>query len=502
MNVGSALAGWARHDPDRSAILFEGRRLSYGALDDLAGRVAGALKERGVGPGDRVALHLPNIPEFVACYLGTLRAGAVAVSVNPSLTAAEVGFLLDDSEASVCFTTESGQEAVDHRNLAALQHVVVCEGEGQSTLDGWLRDARPGGATAMNPGDPAAILYTSGTTGKPKGATLTHGNIESNAWATVHHCGYRPEDRLLLFLPLFHVFGQNFLVNSGLRAGSAVVLHRRYVQDDVLESLKQDQVTKFFGVPTIYINLLAAGLDPEDLGQVGYEFSAAATLPDEIGARWEARFGRPIFEGYGLTETSPFACYNHDFARRPETVGTAIENFELRIVDESGFEVEHGRWGEIVIRGPGVMKGYWRRPEDTARAIRDGWFFSGDVGTMDDDGYVSLVDRVKDMINVSGFKVWPAEVEEAFYSHPAVLEAAVYGVADPVRGERVLAAVTVRPGQGVDGETLRDHLSRRLARYKLPEAVEIVDQLPKGATGKILKRELRERSAASPAVEK
>jgi long-chain acyl-CoA synthetase len=248
--------------------------------------------------------------------------------------------------------------------------------------------------------------------------------------------------------------------------------------------------------------LLAAGLESEDLGQVGYEFSAAATLPDEIGARWESRFGRPIFEGYGLTETSPFACYNHDFARRPETVGSAVENFELRIVDESGSEVEHGRWGEIVIRGPGVMQGYWRRPEDTARAIRDGWFFSGDVGTMDEDGYVSIVDRVKDMINVSGFKVWPAEVEEAFYSHPAVLEAAVYGVADTVRGERVLAAVTVRSGQGVDGQALIDHLSRRLARYKLPEAVEIVDQLPKGATGKILKRELRERAAASPATEK
>jgi long-chain acyl-CoA synthetase len=502
MNVSSALRGWARHDPDRPAILFEGRRLSYGALDDLASRVAGALLARGVGPGDRVALHLPNIPEFVACYLGTLRAGAVAVSVNPSLTAAEVGFLLEDSEARVCFTTERGQEAVDRQNLAALQHLVLCEGAGQSTLHEWLQRARPAGAAAMNPSDPAAILYTSGTTGKPKGATLTHGNIESNAWTTVHHCGYRPEDRLLLFLPLFHVFGQNFVVNSGLRAGSAVVLHRRYIQDEVLESVKQDQVTKFFGVPTIYISLLAAGLQPQDLGQVGYEFSAAATLPDEIGARWESRFGRPIFEGYGLTETSPFACYNHDFARRPETVGTAIENFELRIVDESGFEVEHGRWGEIVIRGPGVMQGYWRRPEDTARAIRDGWFFSGDVGTMDEDGYVSIVDRVKDMINVSGFKVWPAEVEEAFYSHPAVLEAAVYGVADTVRGERVLAAVTVRSGQGVDGQALIDHLSRRLARYKLPEAVEIVDQLPKGATGKILKRELRERAAASPATEK
>jgi long-chain acyl-CoA synthetase len=494
MNVGAGLAAWARHDPRRTAILFEGRRVSYGELDEQASRVAGALIARGVERGDRVAVHLPNIPEFVACYLGVLRAGAIAVSINPTVTSAEVSFLLNDSGARVCFTTQAGQQAVDRPSAPALEHVVICEGDGSPNLREWMAEARPAVAAAMNPGDSAAILYTSGTTGKPKGATLSHGNIESNSWATIHHCGYRPSDRLLLFLPLFHVFGQNFVVNSGLRAGSAVVLHRRYVQDEVLESITRDQITKFFGVPTIYINLLASGLAPKDLRGVAYEFSAAATLPDEIGARWESRFGRPIFEGYGLTETSPFACYNHDFARRPGTVGTAIENFELRIVDESGAEVEHGTWGEIVIRGPGVMKGYWQRAEDTARAIRDGWFFSGDVGTMDDDGYISIVDRVKDMINVSGFKVWPAEVEEAFYTHPAVLEAAVYGGPDPVRGERVLAAVTVRPGQKVSREELSSYLSARLAPYKRPEIIEIVGQLPKSATGKILKRELRELS--------
>jgi long-chain acyl-CoA synthetase len=496
MNAIAPLTRWARYDPGRPAILFEGQQLTYGEVDDISARIGGALRARGVTRGDRVALHMPNIPEFVACYLGALRVGAVAVSINPSLTKAEVSFLLDDSGAKVCFTTDAGRAAVDDSAMPALQHVVICEGSGSPTLREWVQDAHPASATSMNPDDPAAILYTSGTTGRPKGATLTHGNIESNAWATAHHCGYRHDDRLMLILPLFHVFGQNFVVNSGLRAGAAVVLHRRYVQDEVLESLARDGVTKFFGVPTIYINLLAAGLSPEDLAGVGYEFSAAATLPVEIGNRWEARFGRSIFEGYGLTETSPFACYNHDFQRRPGTVGTAIENFEIRIVDESGSEeVELGRWGEIVIRGPGVMKGYWGRPEETARAIRDGWFFSGDVGTMDEDGYVSIVDRVKDMINVSGFKVWPAEVEEAFYRHPAVLEAAVYGVPDAVRGERVQAAVTLRPGHNADIEGLHAHLAQHLARYKLPEVVEVIDELPKGATGKILKRELRARSA-------
>jgi long-chain acyl-CoA synthetase len=478
--------------------VFEGRQLSYGQLDDLAGRVSAALRARGVDRGDRVALHLPNIPEFVACYLGIVRAGAIAVSVNPSLTKPEVTFLLGDSGARACFTTEAGREAIDRPGLPSLEHVVVCEGAGRPSLGDWTDAAEPAPALAVDPADPAVILYTSGTTGQPKGATLTHGNVESNSWATVHHCGYRNGDRLMLFLPLFHVFGQNFVTNAGLRAGAAIVLHRRYVQDAVLESVGRDEVTKFFAVPTIYINLLAAGLEPADLGPVGYEFSAAATLPAEIGARWESRFGRPIYEGYGLTETSPFACYNHDFARRPGTVGTAVENFELRIVDEFDQPAETGSWGEIVIRGPGVMPGYWKRPEETAQALRGGWFHSGDVGTMDDDGYVTIVDRVKDMINVSGFKVWPAEVEAVFYTHPAVLEAAVYGVPDSVRGEGVRAAVTLRAGQQASPEDLRGHLQRQVAAYKLPETIEIVQQLPKGATGKILKRELRAAAAGPP----
>jgi long-chain acyl-CoA synthetase len=492
MNAGSVLTPWARHDPRRPAIVFEGRQLSYGELDDLAARVSAALRARGIGRGDRVALHLPNTPEFITCYLGIVRTGAIAVSINPSLIQPEVSFLLEDSGSRACFTTEAGRELIDDPALPALEHVVVCEGVGRPSLNDWLGESAPAATVFVDPGDPAVILYTSGTTGKPKGATLTHANVISNTWSTVHHCGYQPGDRLILFLPLFHVFGQNFVANAGLRAGAAIVLHRRFVLDKVIESIQRDGVTKFFGVPAIYINLLAAGITPGDLGQVSYEFSAAATLPDEIGARWQSQFGRPIFEGYGLTETSPFACYNHDFAPRPGTVGTAIENFELRIVDDSDQPVEPGTWGEIVIRGPGVMQGYWKLAEQTAQALRGGWFHSGDVGTMDDDGYVSIVDRVKDMINVSGFKVWPAEVEEAFYTHPSVLEVAVYGVPDSVRGESVAAAVTMRPDHSASAGELLAHIQTRVARYKIPETIDIVPQLPKGATGKILKRELRD----------
>ena len=495
MNIASVLTPWARYDPGRPAIVFEGRQLSYGELDDLAGRVSAALRARGIGRGDTVALHLPNIPEFIICYLGIVRTGAIAVSINPSLTRLEVTFLLEDSGSRACFTTEPGRELIDDSALPVLEHVVVCEGVGRPSLNDWLRDMTPAAAVFMDPGDPAAILYTSGTTGKPKGATLTHANVVSNTWSVAHHCGYQRDDRLILFLPLFHVFGQNFVANAGLRAGAAIVLHRRFESGKVLESVQRDGVTKFFAVPMIYINLLAAGITPGDLGHIGYEFSAASTLPDEIGARWQSQFGRPIFEGYGLTETSPFASYNHDFARRPGTVGTAIENFEVRIVDDSDRPVEPGTWGEIVIRGPGVMKGYWKRAEETTRALRGGWFHSGDMGTMDDDGYVSIVDRVKDMINVSGFKVWPAEVEEAFYTHPSVLEVAVYGVPDDVRGESVAAAVMLRPGGSASAGELLAHIQARIARYKLPQTINIVEQLPKGATGKILKRELRDAAA-------
>jgi long-chain acyl-CoA synthetase len=338
------------------------------------------------------------------------------------------------------------------------------------------------------------LLYTSGTTGLPKGATLTHGNVVFNDYACAHHMGVRPGDRLTLFLPLFHVFGQNAIMNAAFTAGATVVLHRRFVPDQILASIARHRATMFFAVPTIFIALLDMDLARHDLSSIRYEFSAAATMPQEVSRRWSERFGRPVFEGYGLTECSPFASYNHDFRHRIGSVGTAVENVELRILDEDGHEVERGAWGEICIQGPGVMKGYWGRPEDTARAIRRGWLRSGDIGTMDDEGYVFIVDRVKDMINVSGFKVWPAEVEHALYRHPAVLEAAVYGVSDPVKGEAVRAAIILKAGATATAAEIVAFCREHLAVYKAPASVEFVRELPKSATGKILKRVLRARS--------
>jgi long-chain acyl-CoA synthetase len=494
VNVAQHVERAARWFPEHPAILFEGAALTYRELDVQASRLANALAAHGVTRGDRVALYLPNIPAFAVCYTAILKAGAVAVSVNAIFKSAEVGYVVNDAGARVLFTTGDLAANVPVADCPALRHVVICEGEAGShpTLASWLaKGASDGRALDLARDDPAVLLYTSGTTGVPKGATLSHGNVVFNDYACAHHMGVRHTDRLLLFLPLFHVFGQNAIMNAAFAACATVVLHRRFVPDLVLAGIARDRATMFFAVPTIFITLLAVDLERHDLSSIRYEFSAAATMPQEISRRWTERFGRPVFEGYGLTECSPFAAYNHDFRHKLGSVGTPVENTDVRILDEDGEAVPAGTWGEICIQGPGVMLGYWGRPEDTARAIRGGWLRSGDIGTMDDEGYVFIVDRVKDMINVAGFKVWPAEVEQALYRHPAVREVAVYGVADPLKGEAVKAAVILKAGATATAEEIIAFCRDRLAVYKAPSAVELVTELPKSATGKILKRVLR-----------
>jgi len=495
MNVAWLAERAATWFPDHPALVFDGAEISYGELNSRASRVASALTANGVGRGDRVALYLPNIPDFAVCYLAAMKAGAVAVSLNSMLKSDEVRYILDDSGARALFTTGDLLPNVPP-DCATLERIVVCEGDaaGNPSLAGWEKAGSPRGrAIDLEPAAPAALLYTSGTTGVPKGATLSHGNVVFNSHACAHHLGIRRTDRLMLFLPLFHVFGQNAIMNAAFAGCATVVLHRRFVPDRVLDSIQRDRGTMFFGVPTIFITLLDLDLDRWDLSSLRYDFSAAATMPQEISRRWTERFSRPVFEGYGLTECSPFACYNHDFRHKLGSVGTPVANVEMKILDDDGREVAPGGWGEICIKGPGVMQGYWGRPEDTARAIRDGWLRSGDIGTTDDEGYFYVVDRVKDMINVSGFKVWPAEVEQTLYRHPAVLEAAVYGVGDPVKGETVRAAIVPKEGARATPEEIVAWCRERMAVYKAPAAVELVASLPKSATGKILKRLLRGR---------
>ncbi|HEY9287594.1 MAG TPA: long-chain fatty acid--CoA ligase [Candidatus Dormibacteraeota bacterium] len=492
MNLANNLRRGRTFFPDRAAIVFEGRRVSYRELDESSNRVANALTGLGIKRGDRVAVYLPNIPEFAVVYYGILKVGAIAVSINSIFKQHEVAFILNDSGSRLLFTTAELAAQLEGMEASTVERILAVD----QSLDELTRRASADPHTVdLEAGDPALLLYTSGTTGFPKGATLSHGNVVSNTWSVVHHAGYQPGDRLVLFLPLFHVFGQNFIMNACFLAGSTLVLHRRFVPDAVLDSIARERVTMFFAVPTIYVALLNQEVKPEQLASIRYWFSAAATMPQEISRRWSERFGRPIHEGYGLTETSPFAAYNHDFRHKFGSVGTAVENFEIRIVDEADHEVPLGSLGEIAIKGPGVMLGYWGRPQDTSLAIRDGWFHSGDIGSMDDEGYVFIVDRVKDMINCSGFKVWPAEVEQLLYRHPAVKEAAVYAVPDAEAGESVAAAIVLRDGATASAEEISEYCRSRAAVYKAPSRVDFVTELPKNPTGKILKRVLRDRAA-------
>jgi long-chain acyl-CoA synthetase len=473
--------------------------LDYGTLDTCASTLAAALARHGVHHGDRVALFLPNIPAFALAYLAILRAGAIAVSINPSFKWEEVRHIVNDAAPKIVFTTAELLPSLPRPDCPSIVHTVLCEGgePDEIALEDWLEREAPAFAAAhMTADDPAALLYSSGTTGRPKGVTLTHGNVVSNIRSVVQLAKYRREDRLALFLPLFHVFGQNFIMNAAFEAGATLVLFRRFAPDAVLDAIERARMSKFFAVPTIYIALLGMDLSQRDLSSIGYWFSAAATMPEEISRRWAERFGARVHEGYGLTECSPFACYNHVREHRFGSVGTAVPGFTLAIHDDRDREVPRGEWGEIVIRGPGVMRGYWHNPAETEHALRGGWLHSGDIGRMDEDGYVYIVDRVKDMINVSGFKVWPAEVEHVLYRHPSVMELAVYGVADPLKGEQVRAAIVLKPGQLATPAELEGFCRDHLANYKTPERIDIVAELPKSATGKILKHVLRERAVA------
>lgn len=498
MNVAQNIESASKFFPDKTAILFEGKKIKYRDLNILANRLANAMQANGVQKGDRVGLYLPNIPEFAVCYFAILKTGAIAVSVNPMLKSYELKYILKDSGAVLLFTVGELLENLERDEYENLKNVVVCEGDARDNpaIDEWIdKGAEAFQMADLNPDESASILYTSGTTGFPKGATLTHGNIVSNTWATVHHAGYAQNDCMPLFLPLFHVFGQNFIMNGTFNACATLALYRRFVPDVVLDSIARNHATMFFAVPAIYIALLNMDLSKYDLSSIRYEFSAASTMPREISSQWTERFGRPVFEGYGLTECSPFACYNHDFLHRFGSVGTPVENFEIKIFDEDDRQVPPGKWGEICIRGPGVMQGYWNRPEETAQTLRSGWLHSGDTGYMDDEGYVFIVDRVKDMINVSGFKIWPAEIEQFLYTHPAIKELAVYGVPHPEKGEAVRAAIVLKENASATVEDIISFCRENIANYKIPASVEFLDELPKSATGKILKRILRDQAA-------
>jgi long-chain acyl-CoA synthetase len=490
MNLASILTESAARDAGHAALRLDDAELSYSQLDGASAHIAGLLAAHGVSPGDRVGIMLPNVPHFAVCYYGVLRAGGIVVPMNVLLKRREVAFYLGDSGAKLLFAWHGfAEDARAGASEAGAECVLVAPGEFEQMVGAASPIVE---VTGTADADTAVILYTSGTTGTPKGAELTHGNLSRNAQVALSLFGLGDEAVVLGALPLFHSFGQTCSMNATIAEGGTLTLIPRFDPGKALEIIQRDRVNVFQGVPTMYGALLhQPDRSSYDTSTLRLCVSGGSAMPVELMRGFEDAFGCKILEGYGLSETSPVASFNHpDKERKPGSIGTPVDGVEMKVVDDSGREVPQGEVGEIVIRGHNVMRGYWNRPDASAEAIRDGWFHSGDMATVDEDGYFFIVDRKKDMIIRGGYNVYPREIEEVIYEHPAVREAAVVGVPDDQYGEEVGAAIALKDGAEVSPDELREFVKEQVAAYKYPRRIWLVEELPKGPTGKILKREI------------
>jgi long-chain acyl-CoA synthetase len=490
-NIASWVTERAATDPDLPAIKQGETILSYGSLDAAAARFATILRRRGVKASDRVAMIMPNVIYFPIVYYAILRAGAIVVPMNPLLKAGEITYTWNDSGAklAVVFPLFT-EEAVKAASVTGTEVIITVPGD----WDAELAQTEPTEQVAARTGgDTAVILYTSGTTGQPKGAELSHDNLRSNVGTTIETLlPMAPGEVIFGGLPLFHSFGQTVGLNAAIAGGACLTLLPKFDGEQALSIIDRDRVSVFLGVPTMYMGLLAVK-DKErfDTAALQVAASGGASLPVEVLHKVEQTFGITLLEGYGLSETSPVASFNHpDRPTKPGSVGIPIRGVEFALHDENDNDVAEGEIGEIVIRGENVMKGYWNRPEATDEAMRGGWFHSGDLARRDEDGFYFIVDRKKDMINRSGYNVYPREVEEILYAHPAVAEAAVFGVPDAMCGEEVAALVTLKEGASATEDELRDYAKGQIAAYKYPRIIRF-GPIPKGPTGKILKREIK-----------
>ena len=490
MNLALNLARSAHTHADRVAVRLAEQVTTYRDLDERSGRVAGLLAEHGLRPGDPVGVMLPNVPDFAAVYYGVLRAGGVVVPMNPLLKAREIAYYLSDSGAALIFAgAPAANEVAAGAATAGARSVIVDNAFGELLTSALRVDS----VVERDGSDTAVILYTSGTTGTPKGAELTHDNLCRNADVVVRTLlELTADDVIFGGLPLFHSFGQTCTLNAAIAAGACLTLLPRFDPARALEIIATHRATVFAGVPTMYGALLAVpARNHYDVSALRVCMSGGAALPVEVLRAFDQTFGCQVLEGYGLSETSPVASFNHPHReRKAGSIGTPVEGVQMRVLDPNGNEVQPGEIGEIAISGHNVMKGYWQRPQDTAAAIPDGWFRTGDIGKVDEDGYFFIVDRKKDMIIRGGYNVYPREIEEVLYEHPDVAEAAVVGLPDPLLGEEVAAAVALKQGATVTVDELRAHVKAQVAAYKYPRHVWFVDSLPKGPTGKILKREI------------
>lgn len=501
MNLAQLLDEAAERHGAHPAIVFEDQEISYAELSDATSRFAGGLRALGIQPGDRVAVYLPNLPQFVISIWGILKAGAVPTPMNPQLKSREIAYQLKDSGAKLIIgllpLLNEIESAVDQ--VPGVQ-IVTVGGESLHKRFRQLLKAAPS-FTDCPDEDIALQPYTSGTTGHPKGVLLTHRNLISNVRCITKLFSLPPqEDRMLIPIPMFHITGMTVMMLSPLTRGSTIYPMLRWEAEGALRLIQKHRISDILCVPTIYIDLLHhPKLKEYDISTLKLCSSGGARMPVPVMEAYEQKLGIQIYEGYGLTETSPVTHTNLAAPqRRPGSIGWPIEQTECKIADVEGQTLPTGEVGELLIRGPQVMKGYHNNPEATRAAIEpDGFFHTGDLAYVDDKGYYYIVDRVKDMINVGGLKVYPKEVEHVLYEHPAVAECAVVGISDVRKGETVKAFVVLKsshqPSEALK-EELKQHCLKEIAAYKHPREIEFVNTLPKTASGKIQKYRLKDQS--------
>jgi len=514
MNLVTRVRETALQQPTKTAYHFMGSDTSYAEFDQSIARFASALRELGVEKGDHIAFLLGNTPHYLISLYATMRLGATAIPINPIYTADEISFIIQNSDAKVVIALDMLLPLVEKISgtFPSVLTYVICEtspeaDEKLAALPDSVREkvksftqlitsSSPEVLPAnIDPDDTAIILYTSGTTGRPKGAMLTHENLFSNARDTADYLGYTASDKVLATLPVFHVFALTVVVNAPLLKGATILLVPRFSPQDVFNTVRDQQATIFAGVPTMYNFLYQfPQANFEDFSTIRLAISGGSSLPVALLHNFEDKFNVRISEGYGLSEASPVTCFNPlNRDRKPGSIGTSILNVENRVVNELGDDVEVGEVGELIVRGPNVMKGYYKMPEETAATIRDGWLYTGDLAKIDEEGYFYIVDRKKDLVIVGGYNVYPREVEEVLFAHPGIVEAAVIGLPDTNFGEAIHAYVVVKD-ESLDAQALSSFCAEHLAKYKIPSNFEFLTEIPKNTTGKILRRSLKEQA--------
>ena len=492
MNLAKNLETTTSLFPDRPAISEDFSETSYAQLNDRANRVATALIRMGIQTGDHVGLCAPNSSDWLAFYFGVLKAGAVAVTLSSQLKKSELDLLINHSRPRILFTFDEKLDDLSGLRNDDCLHEIISP-QGSITFKGLLEKGS-GNFRAIDRerSDTAAILYTGGTTGIPKGVMLSHENINAAIYTVILHERSSENDRVLCFLPFNHVFGQMHIMNATLLSGGCLELMPGFDLERILACMDAGRITKFFAVPTIYVRFLNLEGLKEKMKKVRYCFSAAASMAADVVHQWKARTGLAIHEGYGMTEAAPTVTYNHHIKHIIGSVGTEVPNVEIQIRDPNGVQMEQGREGEVCVRGPNIMKGYLNNPAGTREAFWDnGWFRSGDVGVLDEKGYLYIVDRLKDMIITGGENVYSLEVEDVLYTHPDVQECAVIGSSDKEWGEVVTAFIIPQPNKTIDEKNVKAFLKSRLSAHKVPKLLFTVNDFPRSPAGKILKRKLR-----------